>query len=263
MDPGVRLLAMQTEHPWLVASHTSAAALHGIELLDAPAVEFTSQDLGRRVLLHGGVLHRIPCRESDVVQFSRLRATTACRTVVDLLSAAPRDAALLAVESALSERPVPGQPQVRCPALVHLADLAAALRDSPGRRGNARAAGYLALADARSGSPAETIARLRIHDAGLYPETQACLATSDGRRLRPDFLFRVEGLVVETEGYRWHGTRQAHTEDTRRFNALGGCHEVRRILRFTAADVSFRSEWVIASVRSALAGLGGGEWREA
>jgi hypothetical protein len=261
VDLGLRLLAVQTARPGVVASHTSAAALHGIELLDAPAVEFTSQDLGRRFLLHGGVLHRIPFGEADVVQFARLRVTTVCRAAVDLLCAASRDMALLAVESALSERPVPGHPQARRPALVHLAEIAAALRAAPGRRGQARASRHLAFADARSGSPAETIARLRMHDAGLYPELQARLTTADGRRLRPDFLFRAEGLAVEIEGYRWHGTRQAHTEDVRRFNALGGCREIRRILRFTAADVFHRPEWMIASVRSALAGLVSGEKR--
>ncbi|MDQ1027158.1 hypothetical protein QF035_004740 [Streptomyces umbrinus] len=49
---------------------------------------------------------------------------------------------------------------------------------------------------------AETIARLRLHDAGLCPESQAELRTLDGRRRYVDFLFRAEGPAVEIEGLR-------------------------------------------------------------
>lgn len=92
-----------------------------------------------------------------------------------------------------------------------------------------------------------------MHDAGLHPESQPTLITPGGRALRPDFFFRAEGLVVEVEGYAFHGTREAHKRDARRFNELAGCPEVRRILRFTAADVSHRPAEMVATVRAALA----------
>ncbi|RPK51675.1 hypothetical protein EES40_03730 [Streptomyces sp. ADI93-02] len=77
------------------------------------------------------------------------------------------------------------------------------------------------LLDPRSGSPAETVARLRLRDAGLHPVTQAVLHTPSGRTLRPDFLFPAQGLVVEVEGWAFHGSRKAHAADLRRFNSGG------------------------------------------
>lgn len=75
--------------------------------------------------------------------------------------------------------------------------------------GAGRARRRLELADPTSGSPAETIARLRMYDAGLHPETQAELITPGGRRRFLDFFFRAEGLAVEVEGYAYHGTRES------------------------------------------------------
>lgn len=92
-----------------------------------------------------------------------------------------------------------------------------------------------------------------MNDAGLYPEAQVRLVAPTGRVAYPDFLFRAGGLVVEIEGYRWHGSRAQHQRDTARFNDLSACPEVRRILRFTAADVFHRPEEVVRAVRNALA----------
>jgi hypothetical protein len=138
---------------------------------------------------------------------------------------------------------------------VGISDIAGALRADPGRAGTAEAERHLALARAASGSPAETLARLRMHEADLHPELQAWLVTPTGRRVRPDFLFRAEGLVVEIEGYAWRGTREAHRNDVLRFNELGACREVRRTLRFTAVDVYRCPERLIETIRAALTAL--------
>lgn len=109
--------------------------------------------------------------------------------------------------------------------------------------------------DSGSGSPAETVARFLLRDAGLHPETQAALHTPTGRDLRPDFLFRAEGLVVEVEGYAFHGTREAHMENVRRFNELQSCPEIRRILRFTATDIYRHPQKVLEEITAALQAL--------
>lgn len=98
----------------------------------------------------------------------------------------------------------------------------------------------------------ETVARLRIRDAGLFPESQPMLRTVAGPPLRPDFLFRAEGLAVEVEGYAFHGTRRAHERDVARFNALQSCPEIRRALRFTAGEVFRRPDRMTATIRAAL-----------
>jgi very-short-patch-repair endonuclease len=146
-------------------------------------------------------------------------------------------------------------PWVPRPPLLHLSDIAETLATASGRRDTAEACRRLALVSTLSGSPAETIARLRMHDAGLHPEPQVRLITPAGSRVYPDFLFRDQGLAVEIEGYLWHGTREAHRDDVLRFNDLGGCPEVRRVLRFTATDVYQRPAWMINTIKSALAAL--------
>jgi hypothetical protein len=246
----LRVRAIQLAHPELVASYRSAAVLHQIELR-AEAVELTGPG-DRRPTMHGALLHRVPLARGEVVTMDGLRVTTVPRTLADLLRSLPRDEALVAVESALTRRPCPGAPWVPRPPLVCLDDIAGVLAAAPNREGTAQARQHLAQASTLSGSPPETIARLAMHDAGLYPEQQVRLIAPSGRRMYPDFLFRAERLVVEIEGYAWHGSRQAHEDDTRRFNELGACPEVRRVLRFTALDVYRRSGWMVNSIRREL-----------
>ncbi|WP_245766789.1 endonuclease domain-containing protein [Streptomyces colonosanans] len=234
-------------------SHRSAAYLWGIETLtaDSPdaldAAEFTDPTLSLRRRLPSVRVHRIPLSETEVVQRWGLRVTEVPRTLTDLLRAGPRDDALVAVESALSRRTVGN---ARRAPLTTPAALAVAL-EAP-LLGATRARNWLALVDPRSGSPAETIARLRMLDARLHPEPQAEVHTPDGRRRYLDFLFRAEGLAVEIEGYAYHGTRESHRRDVARFNQVLQCPEVRNLLRFTAEDVFHRPAWMIREVRAAL-----------
>ncbi|MEU1318531.1 endonuclease domain-containing protein [Streptomyces tibetensis] len=138
--------------------------------------------------------------------------------------------------------------------LTALGSVGAALA-LPGQ-GSARARRRLELCDPQAGSPAETIARLRMADTGLRPESQVELFTPAGRRVVLDFLFRREGLAVEIEGYAYHGTREAHRRDVSRFNQVIQCPEVRSLLRFTAQDVFHHPDEMIAEIRAALLALG-------
>ena len=110
----------------------------------------------------------------------------------------------MALESGVSYRRVG---HVRRAPLTSPATVGAALA-LPGQ-GAARSRRRLGSCDPRAGSPAETIARLRMTDAALRPESQVELFTPAGRRVVLDFLFRREGLAVEIEGYAYHGTREA------------------------------------------------------
>lgn len=252
-DFATRLRAVQLLRPRLVVSHRSATALWRIEMLTQKgegALEFIDPDLTLRSGGTGVLVHRMPLDEGDMVRREGLRVTNAGRTLADLLRAGPRDEALVAVESALTWRRVGGvrRAPVTTAALVSLA-LEAPMRGAEGGRRR------LKLADPNSGSPAETVARLRMHDAGLHPESQVELRTPDGRRRYLDFLFRVEGLAVEIEGYAYHGTRESHRQDVARFNQVLQCPEVRLLLRYTAADVFHRPAIVIEEVRAALSRL--------
>ncbi|MEU8850272.1 hypothetical protein AB0C70_29540 [Streptomyces sp. NPDC048564] len=267
VDYVVRLKAAQLVRRQLVVSHGSAARLWQIETLDGgrpgrgrPAedprrpcpLEFTDPGLSARQGFAGVRVHRIPLPQVEVVERSGLRVTEVPRTLADLLRAGPRDNALVAVESALTYRRVGG---ARRAPLIAPASLAVAL-EAP-LLGAGRAQEWLVLLDPRSGSPAETIARLHMHDAGLRPETQVEVRTPDGRRRYLDFLFRAEGLAIEIEGYAYHGTRDAHRRDVARFNQLARSPQVRSLLRYTAEDVFHRPLQMIREIRAVLiAGAG-------
>ncbi|MEU3256136.1 hypothetical protein [Streptomyces sp. NPDC006997] len=249
-DLVTRLHTEQLIEPRLIVSHRSAAALWLIETLtprSTPPLDFIDPRLGHRPKVRGVKVHRLPLLPQDVTERRGLRVTTPARTLADLLRTGPRDAALVAVDSALTRRRV-GSVR-RAPLTTHPALTAALDTDA---RGTVRARTWLALADPGAGSPAETIARLRMYDADLHPESQAELRTPDGRRRFLDFLFRAEGLGVEIEGYAYHGTRAAHRDDVARFNQLQQCPEVRTLLRFTAEDVFHRPAQIIAQIDSAL-----------
>ncbi|MFF7179478.1 hypothetical protein [Streptomyces sp. NPDC008121] len=254
VDWRVRARAVQLLRPGWVCSHATAAALHRVETLHGPAdggggevLHFTvdrrdgsggSRRAGLRVHATAVIADR------DVCIRSGLRVTTPARTVGDLMRCGSREEAVVAADSALSRRTIRG---VRRDPLVRPDDLAAHL--TARLPGAARARRCLPLTDPATGSPAETIARLHMHDAGLHPESQPLLHTPSGRPLRPDFLFREAGLVIEIEGYAFHGTPHAHARDIARFNALTECPEVRRILRFTATEVFHHPTRMIATIR--------------
>ncbi|MFF7470880.1 hypothetical protein [Streptomyces sp. NPDC008092] len=251
VDQFMQLRAAQLLSPQLVVSHRSAACLWRIETLDpGTALDFTDPDLAFRQSVPLVRVHRTPLTEAEVVERSGLRVTDVPRTLADLLRAGPRDNAVVAVESALGYRRVGTERRapLTAPAAVSCA-LEAPLR------GAARARTWLSLVDRGSGSPAETVARLHMHDAGLRPETQAEVQPPGGSRRYLDFLFRAEGLAVEIEGYAYHGTREAHRRDVSRFNQILQCPEVRGLLRFTAEDVFNRPAWLITEIRTALTSL--------
>ncbi|MFD8010902.1 endonuclease domain-containing protein [Streptomyces sp. NPDC058955] len=235
-DWRVRETALQLLRPHRVCRHGTAARLHRIEFLTGmPAPP------GSRASLP----------PEDVCLRRGLRVTTAARTVADLIRAsASREEAVVVADSAMSARKVEG---VRRGPLVRYEELAAQL--AVRRPGAPRARAWLRLAEPAAGSPAETVARLRMADAALFPECQPLLRTPAGHPLRPDFLFREAGLVVEVEGFAYHGTRRAHERDIARFNALQSCPGIRRVLRFTAREVFTAPAGMIAEIRAALADL--------
>ncbi|MFF9626223.1 hypothetical protein [Streptomyces griseosporeus] len=184
LDLALRLRATQLLNPRLVVSHRSAAHLWHIETLSAGTadqrpLEFTDSALRFRQSLADARVHRIPLGEDEIVAHSGLRVTDVPRTLADLLRSGPRDDALVAAESTLGFRRVAAGTQRR-PPLVTLASLSLAL-EAP-LRGGPRGRTWFGPVDRTSGSPAETIARLRMLDAGLRPETQVEVRGPDGRR---------------------------------------------------------------------------------
>jgi very-short-patch-repair endonuclease/tetrahydromethanopterin S-methyltransferase subunit F len=91
------------------------------------------------------------------------------------------------------------------------------LRAHPNRRG-ARLLGALLRSEGAAKatrSEAERLALRLMHRHGLDPESDVRVG-----RYRVDFLFRAERLVVEVDGYRFHGTRERFEADRRRTAAI-------------------------------------------
>ncbi|MGH3099172.1 MAG: hypothetical protein ACRDMV_24575 [Streptosporangiales bacterium] len=107
------------------------------------------------------------------------------------------------------------------------------------------------LADPKAESPVETKARLGLTDAGLAVRSQVSVNVGDRVR-RVDLL--VERCVfLETEGATYHGSREAHARDVRRFNELTMVAEGRPMLRATYDDVFHHWPTTLAMVRRSVA----------
>ncbi len=193
-----------------VLSHRSAAALWGIRDDNRQSVDVTAGN--RRGRHPSGIdAHRHSLPASDWTTVRGIPCTTVERTLLDL-------AAVISVRQlrrALAEAEV-----LR---IVNLPALRALLRRSRGRRG---------------------VARLRLVLDELHPETkrtrsemermflgmcvQSGLPTPEvnvpfnvgGRRLKPDFLWRDAGLIVEADSRRFHDTDSAFQNDRRREQLL-------------------------------------------
>ncbi|PJI94059.1 DUF559 domain-containing protein [Luteimicrobium subarcticum] len=148
---------------------------------------------------------------------------------VALVTCAVRDSAVVSVDSAVQR------------GFVTVEEVAA--RVAP--HAAARAAVVLGLVDGRSESVIETLARLALVDAGFAVVPQVVVPGVG----RVDLL--VEGtVVVELDGFAYHGDRSAYREDRRRDREL-----VARgltVLRFTYEDVVQGPARVVDAVRAAL-----------
>jgi hypothetical protein len=235
-DLRTRVRAEQLRHP-VVASHRTAAALHGGDVLTT-GLDFTVDGSGRYDVPDGH-LYRWPLAPGDVMTANGIVLTSPARTATDLLRALPRDEAAIGVDGLLRA------------GAVTLDAVADHLDRLDGRAHVRRARAAFALLDPRSGSVAESKARLVLHDAHLWPRSQVALVDVAGRRVRVDFWF-PSGVAVEVEGYAFHSTREQHQADVARFNELARIPGT-RVLRFSWADVFHRPRALVTTVRAALA----------
>lgn len=164
--------------------------------------------------------------------------TSPLRTVLDCAMSLPFDEALAVADSALRSG------RVRPHELV---DAARAVRGI----GAPQACAVAAAADARAANPFESVLRaicLDIPGLALRPQFQI---TSDGIWTIVDLADEQHRLVIEAEGFEFHGTRRGLRKDCRRYTeitALGWS-----ILRFTWEDVMLEPAWVRWAVTAWLA----------
>jgi very-short-patch-repair endonuclease len=236
-------VALRREGWWMAAllacgpdaalSHRSAAIVWGF--LAGPALPVdvtTTSGKGRR---HSRITtHRTPLHPLDALVIDDLRVTTPSRTIVDLAAVLQGRALREAVERAQDVRRFDPR------------DIGATM--SRAARRPRRLLDLLALM-----SPDQDNARSHLERLFLSLTRAAKLPRPTpnheiGGRRR-DFAWPDNRLVVETDGYRYHSSREAKRRDNRRdrqLTALGW-----RPVRFTYEEITFEP----AHVAAELAGL--------
>jgi very-short-patch-repair endonuclease len=223
--------------PGAVISHLSATALWRLLRLETEVVEVTVAGRDRRHR-RGIRLHRVRTLDRrDVHKLGGIPITTPARTLLDVAAALPARN----LEQALAEA------QAR--RLVHRSHLTSLLARYPTRPGT-RALRQLIAADtapALTRSEAEERFLALIRAAELpAPEVNARLAGYE-----VDFLWREQGLVVEVDGFTFHGSRAAFERDRRRdadLTARGF-----RVIRVTWQQIVDAPEALVVRLATALA----------
>lgn len=223
----VRAVLEQAQHP-LVASHLSAALLHGLPLTRLPHRVHVTQTVRPRTQADSDVLrHTARLTADEVEEVAGLRVTSLARTVVDCLRVLRGPGALVVADAGLR---------------AGLTEEAAAeaLRRAAGARGVRRAREVMAFADDGAESAGESYARAVLLGLGLpAPETQLRVDTVDGP-VWSDLGWRAWRLLAEYDGRLKYGTafadRDALVREKRREDVVRD--EGWRVLRLTSEDTA-------------------------
>ncbi len=100
-------------------------------------------------------------------------------------------------------------------------------------------------------SPAELILHRLLRGAGIVGWVANPPLRIEGRVIRPDVLLGEAQLILEVDGWAFHGGRDAFQLDRDRQNALTTAGY--RVLRFTWQDLTDRPQAVVARIRRTLA----------
>jgi very-short-patch-repair endonuclease len=205
------MAAVLASGPRAVLSHRSAAELWGLREECHGSIDVTAPNRRGRsprgIAAHRDgtlyaadltVLHGIPCTSLE-------------RTLLDLAGVVP----VWELRKAVAEAEV-----LR---ILDLAAMRSLIRRSRGRRGIARLRLILDELDPTTQRTRSELERLFLRmctRAGLpRPEVNVSLDVGNGS-LKPDFLWRDAGLIVEADGRRFHDTHYAFQHDRRREQRL-------------------------------------------
>jgi hypothetical protein len=235
--------ALALAGPGAVASHHSAALIHGMDMLGTGTAEPVTLtrapgDTSRRASRPGVHIHIAALPKEHVVTWRGLPVTSAARTVVDLARASSFPAGVVVTDSALRTRQVSKAELDLC--VTHCARW-------PGIHNARRVA---AFADARSESVLESISRAAFDDQGLPPpELQAWVGTADEVIGRADFLWRAYRTVGEADGavkYADPARAMAQLDRDARLRAAGF-----EVVHFTWQQITRAPDQVVASIKVA------------
>jgi hypothetical protein len=228
-----------------VASHQSAALLHGIDLLRNPAddVVWLTRPPGvyRGRPLTGVHLYSAGLPGQHVMTLYGLPVTTATRTVVDLARSVTFMESVVTVDSAL---------RLGKTTELGLADV---LRLCTGWPGIDQARRVTDFSSPDAESVLESCARVVFAEAALpAPVLQAAIATAAGEFIgRVDFCWPAHRVVAEADGMaKYDDPRRAREQIMRDIRLRDAGYQV---IHFTWNELFRTRELVIARIRTAFA----------
>jgi very-short-patch-repair endonuclease len=223
--------------PTAVLSHASAGALWDLRRSETGIVDVTVPGTGGRQRREGIRIHRARSLEGQTDTKDGIRVTTPARTILDLAATLDRRAI---------ERLLDRAEDLRLGGAVSFDALA---RAHAGHRGAHR---LLAALDDHA--PGTTLTRSDLEELFLALCRAAGLPRPRVNRHvegpEADFVFADQRLLVETDSWRHHKSREAFEQDRRRdaLHAAAGW----RTLRFTWRQIEGEPQTVAAAVDAAL-----------
>jgi hypothetical protein len=235
------LAAVKASGPGALLSHFSAIAHWGMLEWDERWPEVTVIGPGTRLPRAVRVHRTQAVEEADRRRHRGIPVTSPARTLLDAAATLQARGLRRAVRQAQSLR------------LVSCRELAETLARLPGRRGSRRLAEIVATGPAPTRSELEDVVLdLLLRGGFARPAVNAPLVLS-GRRIKPDFRWAAERLVIEADGAAWHDNPIAREDDAERQALLEAHGE--RVLRVTWAQAVSRPAQTLARIRAAGAPL--------
>lgn len=228
----------------VVASHQTAALIHGLDLLRKPSAKIVTltcpPPARRRNRTTAGVLfHAAELPDDHVTSAYGVRVTTAARTVIDLARTLPFIEAVVAADCALREERLTREE------LTRVCD---ACQRWPGI-GKARH--VAAFSDGRAESVLESCARVTFDRYGLEPPEIQVTIRRPGLVFRVDFCWQEYKTIVEADGLAKYTNREDMLAQFRRDRLLRDAGY--KVVHFTWRELFDTPEAVISRVRKALA----------
>jgi very-short-patch-repair endonuclease len=202
-----------------------------MDLLRDPGLHVSAPHRVRTAEL-GVIVHRAAVPPAETCRVTTLRVTSPARTLVDSCRALPWEESVVLMDSALRSG-------------LSSAELERVAAAASGR-GSAAVRAAAAAVDVASESALETLLRLLLASVGLRPVSQVVISDEHGCVARVDFLFPEHRLVIEADGFAFHGDRAATRRDRRRTNAL--IRAGYRVVRFGCEEVRYQPHDVVSIV---------------
>jgi very-short-patch-repair endonuclease len=223
--------------PTAVLSHAAAGALWDLRRSDTATVDVTVPGAGGRRRRKGIRVHRARSLDGQTTTEHGIRVTTPARTILDLAATLDRRGIERLLDRAEDLR------------LGDVLPLDALARARTGHRGAHR---LLAALDRHA--PGTTLTKSDLEELFLALCREAGLpeprVNDDVEGFEADFVFADHRLIVETDSWRHHKSREAFERDRRRdaIHAAAGW----RTLRFTWRQIENEPRTVAAAVEAAL-----------